>query len=222
MRKQFGKEFYIAAALIVIAIFFVQRAPHGKSMPLQQEIFTFPTQIGAWQGGPHQPFEAKIMDILRVDDYLNRYYYDGSGDWMSLYIGYFRDQISGETIHSPRNCMPGAGWNFTDERNVTLEIAGERPVTVHAMRSVLVNGDNRMLTYYWYQSRGRFLTNEYWHKVYMVLDALRYNRTDEALVRVLTPIPKGGNLDEIEARVQEFIRQFTPPLYFNYFPPPVV
>lgn len=221
MLKKIGKQFYISVVLILITIFLTQRVPHGKSMPLQKDLLTFGEQIGPWKGGPHQPFEPKILDVLRVDDYLNRYYYKEDGSWISLYIGYFRDQISGETIHSPRNCMPGSGWNFTQNRAITLKTEGKSPLQIHTFRSVLVNGEERILTYYWYQSRGRFLTNEYSHKIYLVLDAIRYNRTDGALVRVLAPIPKEGNFEKIEADVQDFIVKFTPSLYYEYFPPAV-
>lgn len=221
MFKKLGKQFYISAALIIVAIFFTQRVPHGKSMPLQKDLLSFHDQIGPWKGRPHQPFDQKILDVLRVDDYLNRYYYNRDGSWISLYIGYFRDQISGETIHSPRNCMPGSGWNFTQIRPVTLTAEGNPALEIHAFRSVLVYGEKRMLTYYWYQSRGRFLTNEYWHKIYLVLDAIRYNRTDGALVRVLTPLPEEGDFEEIEAQMKDFILEFTPQLQYEYFPPAV-
>ena len=221
MLKKFGKQFYIAVVLLIVGIFLIQRVPHGKSMPLQKDILSFQDQIGPWKGGQHQPFEPKILDVLRVDDYLNRVYYNNDGMWISLYVGYFRDQISGETIHSPRNCMPGSGWNFIENREVTLDTKGDRPLKIKAFRSILVSGKQRMLTYYWYQSRGRFVTSEYWHKIYLVLDAIRYNRTDGALVRVLAPLPKEGSIEEIETQVQDFIMNFTPSLQYDYFPPAV-
>ncbi len=222
MWKQIGKEFYIAAALIIIGIILTQRVPHGKSMPLEQDILTFPDQIGEWKGDVHKPFDPKILDVLQVDDYLNRVYFNREGYWISLYVGYFRDQISGETIHSPRNCMPGSGWNFTETHEVTIRAdSHEHSLNIRALRSILVHGDNRMLTYFWYQSRGRFMTNEYWHKIFLVLDAIRYNRTDGALVRVLTPLPEGVDIKQVETQIQEFIRQVTPALQHEYFPPAV-
>ncbi len=204
MIKQLGKSFYITVVLLIVAMFFTQRVPHGKTMPLQKDIVTFKPQIGSWKGGPHRPFEQNILDVLRVDEYLNRTYHNSEEDWISLYIGYFADQLLGKTIHSPRNCMPGSGWNFTQMKTVTIDIPGERPLVVHAVRAILVDGEERMFTYYWYQSRGRFLTSEYWHKISMVLDAIRYNRTDGALVRVLAPLPKNADIDELDAQLQIF------------------
>ena len=103
--KKFGKEFYIAAALLVVGIILIQWVLRRESppTPLKQPIEDFTAQIGSWQGEQNQPFDQKVLDILRVDDYLNRVYRNEQGDWISLYIGYFRDQKNGETIHSPKN-----------------------------------------------------------------------------------------------------------------------
>lgn len=219
--KKFGKQFYIAVALILITMFFIYRSPHGKTVPLQKDILTFPEQVGPWKGEGSRVLDGKVMDILRVDHYLDRTYYNQDGEWISFYIGYFADQKDGETIHSPRNCMPGSGWNFTQMQPVTLTVEGEHPLTIKATRAILVNGEDRMLTYYWYQSRGRFITSEYWHKIYLVLDAIRYNRTDGALVRVLLPLPKEGKIDQFDTQIQEFITQSIPTLQYDYFPPAV-
>jgi EpsI family protein len=116
--------------------------------------------------------------------------------------------------------MPGAGWNFLDTQEVTLQATGNKPLTIHALRAILVNGEERLLTYYWYQSRGRFETSEYWQKINLVTDAIRYNRTDGSLVRVLAPIPK-GDFEDVDALLRDFIIQFTPTLYYDYFPKPV-
>jgi EpsI family protein len=222
--KKLGKQFYIAVVLLIVVIVLVRNVSSGTPMLLQKNIENFEPQIGSWKGQPHRPFEPIILDILRVDDYVNRVYYNEAGEWISLYIGYFRDQQEGETIHSPRNCMPGSGWDFTQNQVVTFDVEdveGKSPIEIQTLRAILVNGENRMLTYYWYQSRGRFLTNEYWHKIYLVLDSIRYNRTDGSLVRVLAPLPEGKDFDEIDAQVKEFIVKFVPILQYEYFPPPV-
>jgi EpsI family protein len=221
--KKFGKEFYIAAALLVVGIILIQWVlrRESPSTPLKQPITDFTIQIGSWQGEQNQPFAQKVLDILRVDNYLNRVYRNEKGDWISLYIGYFQDQKNGETVHSPRNCMPGSGWNFTQTQAVTFDaINGKYPIKPKALRAILVNGKERMLTYYWFQGRGRFLTSEYWQKIYMVLDSIRYNRTDEALVRVLAPLPQEGNIDAIEAQLKEFIVKILPILQYDYLPNP--
>lgn len=221
MWKSFGKPFYITMALLLITAFFVYRAPHGQSMPLKQDFENFPDHIGVWKGSENRSLDPKVLDILRVDHYLDRVYRNDAGQWISLYIGYFADQKDGETVHSPRNCMPGSGWNFLETQEVTLQAPSKKPLTIHALRAVLVSGEERLLTYYWYLSRGRFETSEYWQKINLVTDAIRYNRTDGSLVRVLAPVSAKGDLTQIDAMLQDFIIQFTPTLYFDYFPEPV-
>jgi len=207
--------------LFLITMFFVYRAPHGQSMPLKQDLLKFPDHIGVWKGDENRSLDPKVLEILRVDHYLDRIYRNENGFWISLYIGYFEDQKDGQTVHSPRNCMPGSGWNFLDTQAITLQAPGKTPLTIHALRAVLVSGEQRLLTYYWYLSRGRFETSEYWQKINLVTDAIRYNRTDGSLVRVLAPIPSKGDFEEVDAMLQDFIVQFTPTLYYDYFPEPV-
>ncbi|PID55886.1 EpsI family protein [candidate division KSB3 bacterium] len=221
MVKQFGKHFLLAVVLLVVTAFFVYRAPRGESVDLRQDLLNFPDTIGARKGEAPRRMGDKVLDVLRVDNYLDRSYQDETGNRISLYVGFFRDQKDGETIHSPRNCMPGSGWNFTETEDVTLEVKGDRPLHINAQRAILVNGKQRMLTYYWYQSRGRFITSEYWHKIYLVLDAIRYNRTDGALVRVLAPLPAEGDISAVEADMREFILEMTPTLQYDFFPPAV-
>ena len=60
--------------------------------------------------------------------------------------------------------------------------------TIEINRFVIQKGLDRQVVFYWYQSRDRVVASEYWGKVYTVVDAIRYNRTDAALVRVTVPI----------------------------------
>lgn len=216
-------HFYIAALVLLIGIVLIYRVPQGKSMPLQQPLTNFRLPIGEWRSEPPRMLDQKTLDILRVNDYLDVIYRNSRGEWISLYIGYFADQQSGQIIHSPKNCLPGSGWDFLESTTVTIEIPRPNapPIKMLALRGILMNGDERLLSYYWYQSRGRFLSSEYWDKFYLVLDAIRYNRTDGALVRVLAPLAKDAPIDPIDARLKDFIIQFTPILQNDYFPPPV-
>lgn len=219
--KKLGKHFYIAIVILLIGIFMVYRVPHGKSMSLQKTILTFEDQIGGWQGELPRTIEPEILKVLRADNYLDRIYRNNEGEWISLYVGYFEDQQSGQTIHSPKNCMPGAGWNFLQAEEVTFDIQSKYPpIKLRALKAILINKEERLLSYYWYQSRGRFLSSEYWHKFYLILDAIRYNRTDGSLVRVLAPLPEKADVEKVDAQLKEFILEFTPILQYEYFPAP--
>lgn len=216
-------HFYIATGMLLIGIVLIYRVPQGKSMPLQQPLTNFHPPLGEWRSDPPRALDQKTLEVLRVNDYVDVIYRNGKGDWISLYIGYFADQQSGQIIHSPKNCLPGSGWDFLESTSVTIEIprANAPPIKMSVLRGILMNRDERLLSYYWYQSRGRFLASEYWDKFYLVLDAIQYNRTDGALVRVLAPLSKDTNIETVDAQLQDFIIKFTPILQNDYFPVPV-
>lgn len=201
---------YFVAATGVIA-----RASHIEPVPVRTSFDTFPMQIGAWRGTALPPFPESIMAVLRVDDYVNRVYYAPARYGVGLYIGYYGSQRQGDSIHSPMNCMPGAGWEPVSHQTLTIPVADAGSSSAIAVnRYVIQKGIDRQLVLYWYQSHGRAVANEYWSKFYLIRDAVRLNRTDAALVRVIVPIPP--NLDEGESRAEqeatEFVRSMFPSL----------
>ncbi len=217
--KKQGIHFYIALVVLIVGAFFVFRAPHGKSMPLQQPIIQFEDQVGGWRGEAPRTLDEKVLEVLRLNNYVDRIYRNAQGDWMSLYVGYFEDQKSGQTIHSPKNCLPGAGWNFEQTETVSFEIQSEYPtIEFKALRGILLKQQERMLSYYWFQSRGRFIASEYIEKFFLITDAIRYNRTDGALVRVLAPLAEDDDINAVDAEIRAFIAEFVPILQYEYFP----
>jgi len=105
--------------------------------------------------------------------------------WFTVYVGYYDSQTQGNTIHSPKNCLPGAGWEALSSRGETFEVNG-RVVTVN--RYLIQNEMDRALVLYWYQGRGRIANNEYGVKANLLLDAALRRRSDEALVRIVVPV----------------------------------
>jgi EpsI family protein len=149
--------------------------------------------------------------VLGVDDYVNRIYRASPTEVLSLYVGYYHSQREGDTIHSPMNCLPGAGWTPMDTRMVDVPISGRAPIRVK--RVVIAKGLDRQVVLYWYQSHGRVVANEYWSKVTMVYDAVRLNRSDAALVRVVTPVrPSAGGEEAADARIVDFVQALFPQL----------
>ena len=126
-----------------------------------------------------------------MDEYLNLVYSKTADLPIGLYIGYYKSQREGDTMHSPLNCLPGAGWAPESQSYLTIPVstspgAAPQPITVN--RYLIRKGADRQLVLYWYQSHGRVVASEYSSKIFMVLDAIRTNRTDGALVRVITPV----------------------------------
>ncbi len=125
--------------------------------------------------------------IAGMSDYAMRTFGPDSNPNFSVYVGYYDRQVQGKTIHSPKNCLPGAGWDILSSSRVPAP-SGSAGATVN--RVLLSNKGNRALVYYWYQGRGRLESSEYVVKWNLLRDAALYGRTEEALVRIVVPLPR--------------------------------
>lgn len=136
--------------------------------------------------GEERDIPATEQQVAGFSDYVFRIFQIDSLNAFSVYVGYYDSQVTGRTIHSPRNCLPGAGWQTVESGRVELPING-KAVTVN--RYILANGPAQALVLYWYQGRGRVAHSEYAVKWDLLRDAATRGRTEEALVRVMVPIP---------------------------------
>jgi len=155
------------------------------------------------------PISSDVRDVLGQGDFLARRYQDAAYalPYVELFMAYFPSQRDGETIHSPRHCLPGDGWFPLESSRVMLAWPGHVPFP--ANRYLIVKGDDRALVLYWYFAQGRALANEYWAKYYLIADAIRLNRTDGAMIRVSTPI-RGETVDTAERRLLAFTDELVP------------
>ncbi|MGA3213822.1 MAG: exosortase C-terminal domain/associated protein EpsI [Terriglobales bacterium] len=185
-----ARRYWIAIALLLAATVAMAKLPHGTVTELKQPLRTFPLEIGNWHGFD-QPLTDQVATAAGVDSYVSRFYLRPGGDNVGLYIGYYKSQQTGETIHSPKNCLPGAGWQPLQASEITLRTPDGRAFPVNLY--VVENEREKLLVLYWYQSHGRIISSEYWAKVYMVIDAIRFNRTDSTLVRITTNLGRDEN-----------------------------
>jgi EpsI family protein len=144
----------------------------------------------AGYGGSDRVVSVGEQQAAGMSDYVFRVFRNDSARSFSVYIGYYESQTTGRTIHSPRNCLPGAGWQALQSGTETIVVGGA-PVTVN--RYELANGSSRALVYYWYQGRGRVAHSEYRVKWDLLRDAAFHGRSEEALVRIVVPIPRGSS-----------------------------
>ena len=143
--------------------------------------------------------DTNSQRVAGMDEFVNRVYLRDTVAAFSLYVGYYTYQTQGKSIHSPRNCLPGAGWEPVE--STTLPIAGATGLGSRNMNKyVLANQGNYAAVYYWYQGRGRIESNEYTVKYNLMRDAALYGRTEEALVRLVIPLRPGKD------RTQERVR----------------
>jgi EpsI family protein len=180
---------------------------------------SFPMEIQPWKAVNAPPLDEEILKVLGVDDYLSRIYYQPDGTHVGLYMGFYASQRQGDTIHSPLNCLPGAGWEPVSEGRLTIpNVDGNgRDITVN--RYVVQKGLDRQMVLYWYQGHGRVVASEYTSKAYLIHDAIRLNRTDGSMVRVIAPIDTRaeGNTVNAERLAAEFVRTIFP-LLPTYLP----
>lgn len=135
--------------------------------------------------------DTNSQRVAGMDEFVNRVYKRDSVAAFSLYVGYYTYQTQGKAIHSPRNCLPGAGWEPVE--STTLPIAGAPGIGSRNLNKyILANKGNYAAVYYWYQGRGRIESSEYTVKYNLMRDAALYGRTEEALVRIVVPLRVGA------------------------------
>jgi EpsI family protein len=192
---------------------FLANARESEAPVTRESFASFPMAIGPWQAVVDPPLNEDLLKVLGVDDYLSRVYYRSNSEAVGLYMGFYGSQRQGDTIHSPLNCLPGAGWEPLSEGRATIANAGGPGVDIVVNRYVVQKGLDRQLVLYWYQSHGRVVASEYTSRLLLIHDAIRMNRTDGSMVRVIAPI-KIGAADESTAErlAEDFVRVIFPML----------
>jgi EpsI family protein len=159
--------------------------------------------------GRDQVISPEEQRVAGMSSYLLRAFGQDNEPQFSVYVGYYPSQTQGRTIHSPKNCLPGSGWEPLAAREEQLQ-AGGAQVTVN--RYELANGNRRALVYYWYQGRGRVAANEYRVKLDLLRDAAIRGRTEEALVRVVVPLSPAVSDSVAEAMARGISSEVIPAL----------
>jgi EpsI family protein len=175
----------IVAAMIATAGVYASRGASAEAVVDREPLAALPLAFGDWSGREAAPLADDIVATLGVDDYVNRRYAREGAVPIGLYVGYYDSQRQGDTIHSPQNCLPGAGWQPVASRVVDVGAGGR---TLRVNEYVIQKGLDRQVVLYWYQGRGRVVANEYTNKALLMIDAARLNRTNGGLVRVIAPV----------------------------------
>jgi EpsI family protein len=210
--------------LLAITFFILEKRSDADNVPPSEPLSAMPTTIDNLTSQDF-PLTDDTLSVLGKGDFLNRLYTSQPQTSqitqttsapqhitppVSLFIGYFASQRTGQTMHSPQHCLPGAGWTFDWQKYVNLtDVNGK----IYRVGEYLIsNGETKQFVIYWYQAHGRSIPNEYVAKAYMVTDAIRMNRTDGALVRVITQVMPSESLETAEARAVRFTQQMAPNL----------
>ena len=183
----------------------------GENLPFHRPLDQFSFAPSNWVMRQDVQLDKDTLDVLKADDVLSRVYQNQTdGNVASLFVAYFQTQRTGKTPHSPKNCLPGTGWVPTQSGMIDIQVPGQTdPIRVN--RYVVARGSNQSLVLYWYQSRDHVIASEYAAKIYTVTDAIRYNRTDTALVRVVVGV-QDGNVQAATKTAVSFVKSFFDPL----------
>jgi exosortase D (VPLPA-CTERM-specific) len=197
----------IAAIPILLVTLGATFAVSGRTelIPAREPFVGFPLRLGDWVGDEAALSEGELSE-LKLSDYVLADFRSPQGEVVNLYVAYYESQRSGVSVHSPRACLPGGGWQIMESRVVELPgvLADGRPLAVNQL--VIGMGERRQLVSYWFAQRGRNLTNEYAVKWYIFWDSLTRRRTDGALVRLVTPLGDPANDAEARARLLAFTK----------------
>jgi EpsI family protein len=198
------KRTIIASIIMISTMICVHYMSYSEDVKLNKPFSTFPKKIGEWTG-KEEHFDQAVYDVLGVSDSYLANYSNREGNGVQIYIGYYESQREGQQIHSPKNCMPGSGWNITETSLEDITLKGDDSQKKIKVIKLLLEKDNqKQVVLYWYQSNGRFISSEYSQRMYMVIDSITKHRTDGSFVRLISPVQ---NNDE-EAAVKH-LKDFT-------------
>ena len=207
----FQLQFIVAIILLGATLAFSQGINFRERIPVMKSFDLFPVQVGEWSGTRHG-MEQRFVDSLDLSVYVIIDYHNPKDKVINLYVAYYESQRKGESIHSPATCLPGSGWLFRDAGAITLYTPGYNPGSIKVNRAYMEKLGSKQLSYYWFPQRGRILNNAYQLKVFAFWDALTKQRTDGALVRLITPVLESEELKQADARLQKFTQMIVPVL----------
>ncbi len=209
-------RFAIAATVLIAAALLLHARSSDEVLPQHLPLETFPPRLKNWAG-----IDLKIpqdsLNVLGPGQFLLRDYQNDSSSVpdVNLFVAFFPSQRAGDTIHSPKNCLPGSGWYPLESSRMKISLPGHEPFPVN--RYVIAKGTDRQLVLYWYWAHDRGVASEYWAKFYLISDSIRMRRSDGSLVRVTTAILP----DETQEHAQERLLSFAGnigPLLDQYIP----
>ncbi len=201
----------LSALLVLQGAMFYAVAMRKETVPVVLPLSLFPEDAGGWHMYRDVPIEPEVQDILKADDTLNRIYVSPDNSSAAfLFIAFFKSQRYGQAPHSPKNCLPGSGWEPLESEPLTITVPG-RSEPVVTNRYLVARGEEQSVVLYWYQSHSRIIAGEFAAKFWLIADSIKYHRSDSALVKVVVPV-KDGNSAAATRSAVEFVKAMFPTL----------
>jgi len=179
---------YLPAGILLLGCLGLLKTSRQVATPLAHPLSEILPVVDGFQMRP-QVVSKEEEEVAGMTEYVARTYWRDSTLAFTTLVSYYDRQTQGKSIHSPRNCLPGAGWEIMTVGSRTVDVGGS-PRVVN--RYTLKNGKLTAVVWYWYQGRGRVVADEYTVKWNLLRDAAVLGRTEEALVRVVVPVQRGS------------------------------
>lgn len=194
-----------ATLSLLIAVAYVAAPARNIPEVVREPFSSFPRDLGPWSGTP-EFLEPEIERVLGATDYLNATYFaPGETAPVNIFSAWYRKQTEGDGIHSPEVCLPVGGWEIFSLTQHRVDLPGTPYGSFDVNRAVIQKGMSKQLVYYWFEQRGKRMTNDFAAKASVIIDSLKIGRTDGALVRFTTPIDPNETEAEAEARLMEML-----------------
>lgn len=213
-------QFWSVVLCLFLALLVIQMRGDVDHVPASVPLNEMPETLGPWSG-QDIPIDASVLEVLGKGDFLNRVYTrqlnpaapamnspDAASVPVDLFIAYFPTQRTGQSIHSPQHCLPGSGWTFLSSGVTTFTDSTGKKYRVGDY--IISDGRVKQEVFYWYQTHGRSIANDYAAKLHMLTDSIRLGRTDAALVRVITPVVSNEDAAKAHTRLVNFTKLVTP------------
>ncbi len=181
-------------------------------VPERKAFLNFPTTLGSWQGRNDYLTQFYLNELKLTDYVIINFIQSETRSSVNFYSAYYQSQRKGAVVHSPRSCIPGDGWQISsfEQREIPDLQVDDQALQVN--RAIIQKGESRQLVYFWFHQRGRMITNEYMVKWYLFYDAITMNRTDGALIRLVTPVDKVEDIAVADQRLHQFLKDLLPEL----------
>lgn len=181
---RFAAVVLLLAGTLIASRVTERRRPESLARPLEN----IPTDIQGFRATDDPPFSERLLSRLRPSAYLSRTYLRNQSA-INLLVAFYEQQKAGESMHSPKACLPASGWEIWDHGTAWVPVKGRK---FKVNRYAIQNSGERKLVLYWYQSKRRIIANEYAAKVLLVRDALIEGYTGGSIVRIIVPDKPGG------------------------------
>src|SRR6266516_4495136 len=201
-------RFLIVFAVLGGTALLMHARNNAEIIPARQPLSSFPATLNGWSSND-LALSKEVLDVLGPGDFLLcRYQNASANSFVDLFIAYFPSQRSGDTIHSPKNCLPGSGWTPIQSDRITVSLPDQSPFP--ANRYLIAQGENRDLVLNWYQAHNRAVASEYSAKFYLVADSIRMHRSDGSLIRLVSALDRGETIDSAQPRLLSLAGNIVP------------